>query len=372
MWNIGEILKPTLKQIAEMAGVSIGTVHRAIHKNGPVSKENLERIELIIKKLDYKPNIIARTLVKGQSMRIGVIMPMPEQDGHYWNLPEMGIKEAVRDLQHFHVQARFYFFDKCSESSFVKAGEQALNDDINGLLIAPVQQKAIHKVLDMIPGNLPYVFFDSNIPGAACLSTIHQNSLNAGYVAAKLMRLYHQKSATISIFRFLPDTFHINQRMRGFQDYLSNQEEIKLIVTDIPAKYSTNERDRIIENLLKTEKNLKGIFVADAHTYEVAAYFASVEKTQKISIIGFDLIEANVQFLKKGYIDVLISQHPDLQGYMGIQTLYRYLMLDEKINVETLMPIEIITQENIDFSRSYNFQTNANLNHLSITYELDH
>jgi LacI family transcriptional regulator len=53
--------------------------------------------------------------------------------------------------------------------------------------------------------------------------------------------------------------------------------------------------------------------------------------------------------LTEGVIDFIISQKTRDQGYQGIFTLYRHLVLKEQCPKEILMPIEIITAENLPF-----------------------
>ena len=48
--------------IARMAGVSVATVDRVIHNRGKVSEENLARINEVLRRVDYRPNLIARSL----------------------------------------------------------------------------------------------------------------------------------------------------------------------------------------------------------------------------------------------------------------------------------------------------------------------
>ena len=65
----------TSKQIAELAGVSRGTVDRALHNRGRVSPEVAERIRKLADELDYQPNAIGRALVKtSQDFKLGVIL----------------------------------------------------------------------------------------------------------------------------------------------------------------------------------------------------------------------------------------------------------------------------------------------------------
>lgn len=74
--------------------------------------------------------------------------------------------------------------------------------------------------------------------------------------------------------------------------------------------------------------------------------------SRKIPIIGYDLIDENVRYLREGVIDFLISQQPERQGYKGISTLYRHVILKEPVPKKVMMQIDIVTSENVDFYRS--------------------
>jgi len=48
-------------------------------------------------------------------------------------------------------------------------------------------------------------------------------------------------------------------------------------------------------------------------------------------LIRYDLIAENMHCPKEGVIDFLINQRPEIQGYQGIYTLYRHVVLTEKV-----------------------------------------
>src|SRR5205085_12171593 len=60
--------------VARQAGVSIFTVSAVINKNGQVSPTLLKRVETAIRKLNYRPNLVARGLAKRQTYTIGVVL----------------------------------------------------------------------------------------------------------------------------------------------------------------------------------------------------------------------------------------------------------------------------------------------------------
>lgn len=70
-----EILKSTIKDIADEAGVSICTVSRALNNKNYIADETKKKVYAAVEKLNYRPNIIARSLRTNKTKTIGVIIP---------------------------------------------------------------------------------------------------------------------------------------------------------------------------------------------------------------------------------------------------------------------------------------------------------
>ena len=88
----------TSKQIAELAGVSRGTVDRALHNRGRVSPEVAERIRKLAKELEYQPNAIGRALVKtSQDFKIGVVLQSIETPT--MQIVSQGVQQAADELK---------------------------------------------------------------------------------------------------------------------------------------------------------------------------------------------------------------------------------------------------------------------------------
>jgi LacI family transcriptional regulator len=65
----------TIKQVAEMAGVSVGTVSHVITGTVPVSGALRATVEAAIRKLDYHPNHVARSLKTAKTRTLGIMVP---------------------------------------------------------------------------------------------------------------------------------------------------------------------------------------------------------------------------------------------------------------------------------------------------------
>jgi DNA-binding LacI/PurR family transcriptional regulator len=66
---------PTIKQVADLAGVAVGTVSHVITGSVPVSEPLRLKVQAAIRQLDYHPNHVARSLKTSKTRTLGIIVP---------------------------------------------------------------------------------------------------------------------------------------------------------------------------------------------------------------------------------------------------------------------------------------------------------
>jgi LacI family transcriptional regulator len=86
----------TIKQVAQLAGVSTQTVSRVINGRPDVSNATREKVQKIINELGYRPNILARSLITRQSGAIGVVIAAQEFYGPTTTL--VGINQRTEEM----------------------------------------------------------------------------------------------------------------------------------------------------------------------------------------------------------------------------------------------------------------------------------
>ena len=88
--------------------------------------------------------------------------------------------------------------------------------------------------------------------------------------------------------------------------------------------------------------------VFNSRVYQVADYLQ--KKNLKLdALVGYDLLQKNVEHLKNGEVNYLIGQRPGLQGYCGIKALCNHVVFKKPVTAVKYMPIDILMKENIDF-----------------------
>lgn len=339
-----------IKDIAEKAGVSTGTVDRVIHNRGEVSPGTRKKILAIIEELDYQPNFLASTLASRRIYHFAVLMPAGSNQNPYWEDPLKGVLKAGEELQPYGVRLDIQTFSPNDTNDFRKKGDKLLKSKPDGLLLAPVffseSKKFLIKCQEQ---DLPVTFINIQMDYQRSIRFIGQNSCQSGHVAARLLGMGNPPDASYLVFNIASEKdqlYHFTERCNGFKDYfLSRELPVNISVYDI-HKPGLEELVQILNTVNKGEKPISGIFVTGSKVYRIARALEQLE-LQGIRLLGFDLVSQNLKLLEEELIDFLICQQPEEQGYLGVQTLYSVLVQKQSVEPVKYSSIDIITRENI-------------------------
>ena len=180
--------KVRIKDIAEIANVSIGTVDRVIHNRGEVSQSTRDKIRNLLEEYNYKPDIIASSLALKRKINLAVVMPRLVNEHAFWKLPQTGIQKAVDELSHYKIKIDSYYFDQFDLKDFVNRVKYFPYNQVDGVLFAPVfQEESIVFLRKCENENVPVVLFNSLLEDPHVKSFVGQDAFQSGYVAAKLI-----------------------------------------------------------------------------------------------------------------------------------------------------------------------------------------
>lgn len=339
--------KYTIKDIALLAGVSKGTVDRVLHKRGKVSEKALEKINKVLDEIDYEPNLIARNLKNNKFYHICVILPDPTID-KYWFPCIKGIEKASKKFKAYNLAVDTYYFDPESTESFLSVNETVLNLAPDAVLLAPLFYKeALNVVNNYNTSGIIVNIFNNQVQAAGIKSFVGQDLFRSGRVAAKLMDLVinNGQIAIIHLDETYENAVHMQEKERGFRDYFSEKENLVHKITTLNLKDPNVENS--LTSFLNETPNLSGIFVTNSKAFKIAKVISATNL--KIAIIGYDLMDENVNYLNQGKIDFLIHQNQKRQVYLGISSLVEHFLFDKEISDTNLLPIDIVTSENADF-----------------------
>jgi LacI family transcriptional regulator len=336
----------TVKEIAELAGVSIGTVDRVLHSRGRVSAETRTRIQAIIERSGFTPNPIARSLRRNKPYRFCAVLPRKDEDSGYWGLANQGIREAAGELVHFGVQTSILEFDRYDPLSFRETLAKADGENPDGLLLPPVLPPESRAFIQSIDGKIPYAFFDADLPGCRPVCTIGQDPYKAGCLAGRLVHLLAgSKPASFAVLSAHSEDYHIRRRQDGFLDYLAGVQARGVLREGVDLEQDAAAAGSLAA-LLREQADLRGVFVTSASAHRLARARGQLRYRRPFVIVGFDLVPANQRMLAEGSLDAIISQRPQEQGRQGLLNLYRAIVLGRPVPGRLEMPLDIYLKEN--------------------------
>jgi LacI family transcriptional regulator len=226
-----------------------------------------------------------------------------------------------------------------------------LNPD--GVLLAPIfKSESIGFCECLKKAKIPFVFVDGFLHETNFLAYIGEDIERSGRVAGQLTDIITPEERDIliiNIARNLQNVHHLNYRTKGFLSYFpeSGKNKGKKIKLNIPDSNDENLKTSI-DKVFTRHPGIGSIFITGSKSYKIASYLES-SGLNSVNIIGYDLLDLNVEYLRAGSIKFLIGQRPDEQTYKAVKKLFDFLSLNKSPEKMEYLPVDVITSENVDY-----------------------
>jgi len=284
--------RPTIKDIARIAGVTHPTVSRVINNNPAISEETRTRILEIIRRVNYQPNLVARGLVRKKTRAVALITPV--LDPHV--LPIIKGVEEICKLNNYALMlfSTDYWVDE--SLSYLQVVENWLVDGI--LILNDVYYKDIpDNVKKLQKEEIPFVFINKYL-GTKKVNTVSVDNYDAVYqVISHLVSLGHKRIGTIIGGLKAVDGF---ERFDAYKKALKKFkiEYDKSIVGD--AGFGENEAYEEMKRILSASSQRPTAMFCANDLMAIGVIRAVQEKGLKVpkdvAVVGFDDIETGRYF----------------------------------------------------------------------------
>lgn len=207
----------TLKDVARTAGVSTATVSHVLNGTKKLTPETTEKVLRVIKEMEYLPNNLAKSLRRGETMLVGVLvedirgLPVPDiVCGIGDELGESGYKMLLYDL---HLMGKLH---NCNED--IQFYRKQIDDGFSALQAARVDgliyvgMQDIPLMYHIKPMNKPLVFAYSHVTQDDCYVTYDNLSATDQLLRYLIKKGHHQ----IGVISGHPHSYPTTMRMYGY------------------------------------------------------------------------------------------------------------------------------------------------------------
>lgn len=337
----------TMKEIAELAGVSRGTVDRVLNHRGIVNENTEKKVLEIARLLEYQPNKAGKALAaQKKKLQIGVILFGSENpffdevmEGMYKKLEELSIYgcSILEKRISFTLEAQ------------LQAIDEMVGHGVSGLILSPYNDPAIQKKIDELSASeIPCVTVNTDIPHSKRIAYVGSDYYKCGRTAAGLLGLITSGNATVGIVTGSHKVLCHEERIEGFLHHIAEKYP-KIKVSSIVE----NEDDEyvsfnVVRKLLKQNPEINALYFTAAGVRGGCQAITNAKPAVQVNVISFDAVESTRAMMREGLITATITQQPLLQGADSLTILVDFLLTrsypDKELNY---MDLSIIIEENL-------------------------
>lgn len=300
----------SIKDVANLAGVSVATVSRVINNSDSVSIDTKNAVDAAIEKLGYRVNMFGKSLRCNSSKIIMVLLS---------SLSNTFCSDVIRSIDKYAVKNGYYIIicatneDLEKEKHYIDFAKNRLCDGLI-ILTSSLDENGIVELTKSIPvvqvneyvktKKSPYITIDN---------------FNAAYDATKLLIAHGRKK--IALFSVDNNFVSTNDRTRGYKKALADSGikfDENLI---IKGNYGFRNAYKVTTEFIENGNTLDGIF-AIGDRMACGAMNALIDKGFKvpedIEIVGFD--NCDISYTSKPTLTT-VSQPHDLLGKSAVDKI---------------------------------------------------
>lgn len=338
----------TIKEIADLAGVSRGTVDRVLNKRGSVNPQTAAKILEIAQALDYKPNRAGLVLAaQKKNLKLGVVL-FGEGNPFF--------DEVIQGIRHKEEELACYNCSVCIKRVAVDTDEQLqaidelVREGVNGIAISPINDiRLAHKINELYDLGIPTVALNTDIKDCKRLAFVGSNYYQSGATAAGLMRLMAKgNDVRIGIVAGSSEILCHTERIAGFKQAIEKYDHMNVIETIMNHDDDFISYD-MTSQLLKSHPEINALYFAAGGVYGGCRSVIAQNRAEDMTIITFDQVATTKEMLAKDVISATICQEPFTQGSKPLAILFTYLAAGEPPSQEYYYTaVDIRIKENLD------------------------
>lgn len=276
-------MKVTIKEIAKEANVSVTTVSRVLSKSPDVSDKTRIRVTEVIKKLEFKPNAIARSLVSKKSRILGIVVQGESRDlleNSFFIQAMKGISLCAQNKKYYTT----YIFNEDDKTEIDHISELINTNIVDGicLLRAKTEDKSIEYLKEV---KFPFVVIGRPEEPEGMLWVDNDNFKVTYDLVGELVKKGHKNIAFLGAKKEWNVT---RDRYKGFKiacdiNGITIQDSNVIMMNELNEQEGINGTAKLLEN-----NNPTAIVVQDDILAFGTLKVLKERNIKNIEVIGFN------------------------------------------------------------------------------------
>lgn len=340
-------VKPTTKDLARVAGVSLATIDRVLNDRPGVKAKTKNAVEEAIQNLGFERNHAAAALSRNRYFKF--IFALPSAQGDF----VMQIKKSVEEIESmgFGSMTRYEILniDETAPHEVATALSKLSDNNCDGLAIMAIEHPEIRDAITRLTERgVPVISLVSYQSASKVSAFVGIPNLQAGQTGGRLMlRFQSQLAGSIAVITTTISSNDSVERRRGADLIFSTQDKFRLLPTTEHFN-DPHRADDIIRRLISNTSDLRGIYIMGSEARLPVEALTRYAKNKNLVIIAHELTEFTKEHLTRGYLDAVISQNTGHLVRSCVRRLRSITQGTTPIVSQEQVRIEILIKENTD------------------------
>jgi len=324
----------SIKKIAEIAGVSRGTVDRALNNRSEVNEEVAERIRAIAKDLGYRTNRAGLGLAaRKHPLKIGAIFPL--EGNPFFDDVISGIRACEKELADYAVSVSIKTTRGFSAETQLERIDELCQEGIQALILSPINEKVIaDRINELVDSGIPVITANTDLEKSKRLCYVGTDYTKSGKMAAGLMGLIAAGRPMSVVIQ--TGSIHVlghNQSISGFNS-VNKEQYPNIRVIDVEETLDNSDVSyAITKRLVESGVLPDAIYMTAGAVGGTCRALSETGYAGKIKLFTHDCTSESRPYLESGVITASIPQDPYQQGYLPVKILFDY-SLDKQLPKE--------------------------------------
>lgn len=340
-------MRPTTKDLAKAAGVSLATVDRVLNNRPNISERTIRKVNDAIEQIGFVRNIAAVNLVKNTVYRYRFILP---------ETGDQFIDEIISEIHATNesVKAEMVALDIVRlpiEDPHLVANHLAglSRAGISGAAImAPESPQVRDAIARIVQANVRVVHLLSGNAGRDGVDVVGIDNRAAGATAARLIGRFNcrRNGKVIVIAETMRAQDSIERRL-GFDEVINaNFPELK-VLPSLETHADLARTERILEQCLQYNRDVSAIYVMSAEARVPVTCLSRKLELDNIVTVVHERTPFTVEAVQSGKVDAIIAQNPGHAVRSAVRILKARSINLEPVKSQEKIRIEILLKDNL-------------------------
>jgi len=339
--------KPTTRDVAHAAGVSLATVDRVLNTRSGVRQKTIEKVNSAIKDIGFVRDIFAANLARGKQYRL--IFILPDSNDQFIGLIRAAIEEANTGLIHQRTSIQILSIPANNPHAIAQIMDGLGADEVDGVAImAPETPQVRDAILRLKSIGVSVVPFVSNQPNAECHHFVGINNIAAGRTAATLIgRFLCDRHGSVLVVTETTQSRDSLERRLGFDDALLANWPLLQASPSLETYNDPVRIENLVSSVLASGSDVLAIYLMSSDMREVTETLRKTGVSKDIIVIAHELTAHTCEGLQSGLIDAVITQDVGHLVRSALRVLKARVDNVALVASQERIRIEIIMRENM-------------------------